>query len=163
MRIHWRRAGSSGSEEDGPIFELEISRWVLVGSVFIYVLWMAMETGFSAASVNRLVILVAVVCVAEIGPAFVSWTKRVVRGGAGGQALTGERVGRAEKLVRTSCQLLAREDQERYLDEWIDDLESRRERGEGVWRAAVWIVLRSVLPLTFRSFGSKAIRLITRR
>ena len=159
MRIRW---WGSGSEEE-PRFEFEISRWVLVGSVLMYLLWMALETGFSAASVNRLIVLVAVLCVVEIGPKFVSWAKRVGRGGTGGQVLADERAGRAEKLVRTSCLLLTREDQERYLDEWIDDLESRRERGEGVWRAAVWIVLRSVLPLTFRGVGSKAIRRITRR
>jgi hypothetical protein len=164
MRIRWWWSrGRDGSEENEPKFEFEISSWVFVGSLFAYLLWMALETGFSAASVNRLVTAALVLCVVEIGPRFVSLAKGMRNGRTSSRAASAKRVPRSDKLLRMSSLLLSRADRERYLEEWLDDLESRRERGEHVWRVAVWIVLRSVLPLSLRSVGSKTLGRITRR
>lgn len=76
-----------------------------------------------------------------LGSRFVYWIR---------ERREGDRVAGADSLLRTSSNLLPHDIRERYLDEWLDDLQCRRDQGRRVWSAAVWIVLRSVLPLTVR-------------
>jgi hypothetical protein len=68
-----------------------------------------------------------------------------------------------ERIVRMSSRLLPSDVRERYLDEWLDDLQCRRDCGGRVWPATIWILFRSVLPLTILGIGTSALRRITGR
>ena len=127
----------------------------LIDIIFVGLLGYLIWTVFGGPSGILLSIMLAttILFIVEIGPSFLSLVRgtTAMRGVLGAQQ--GPRVGR---LVRTGSYLVSKEVRERQLDEWLDDLQCRRERGERAWPAAIWIVLRSFIP----SHSAKLARLL---
>jgi hypothetical protein len=155
-------SGLKKDEQGNVNAELKIQGWaaaVVLVLLFAYMGWALFVAPFSWWSVPALVFLVMFVTMRLSSGAH--WVaNRVDARRSGGLR---RHTSSADTLITTSSRLLPKDVRERYLDEWLDDLQCRRDRGDSVWRAAVWIVLRSVLPLTLRGIGSKAAKRISRR
>jgi hypothetical protein len=122
--------------------KVNISGWgVVVTLSLAYMLFDAIASGFTLSSVSYLLLAIVIITFEPLGSRVVYWIR---------ERREGDRVAGADGLLRASSNLLPGDVRERYLDEWLDDLQCRRDQGRLVWPAAVWIVLRSVLPLTVR-------------
>jgi hypothetical protein len=122
--------------------KVNISVWgVFLTLVLAYLLFAAIAAGFTLSSVSFLLLVSAFTIFEPLGSRFVYWIR---------ERREGDRVAGADRLLRASSNLLPHDVRERHLDEWLDDLQCRRDQDRRVWPAAVWIVLRSVLPLTVR-------------
>ncbi len=142
FKVKFSRSEREDSDRSYVVKVVRISGWsVVVTLILAYLLFAAIAAGFTLSSVSFL-LLVAVLTIFEpLGSRFVCWMR---------ERREGDRVAGAEGLLRASSNLLPYDVRERHLDEWLDDLQCRRDQGRRVWPAAVWIVLRSVLPLTVR-------------
>lgn len=136
-------SGSEREDSDGShVVKVNISAWgVVVTLILAYFLLAAITAGFTLVSVGDLMLVIVVTIFEPLGSRFVDWIR---------ERREGDRVSGAERLLHASSDLLPNDIRERYLDEWLDDLQCRRDQGRRVWPAAVWIVLRSVLPLAVR-------------
>jgi hypothetical protein len=142
-RLKVKFSGSDRDDSDRPhVVKINISGWnVVVTLILGYFLFAAITAGFTLSSVSYLLLVGVLTIFEPLGSRLVHWIR---------QRREGDRVAGTDRLLRASSDLLPRDVRERYLDEWLDDLQCRREQGHRVWLAAVWIVLRSVLPLTVR-------------
>lgn len=135
--------------------EINISGWGVGATLVIaYLFFAAVAAGFTRSSVGYLLMAIALTIAISLCSRFIYWIR---------ERREGDRVPGADRLLRASAGLLPSDVRERYVDEWLDDLRCRRDQGRRVWPAAVWILLRSVLPLTIRSVAVSASRRITRR
>ncbi len=136
---------SRSEREDGDrshVVKVNISGWsVVVTLILAYYLFAAIAANFTLSSVSYLLLAIVVTIFEPLGSRFVYWIR---------ERREGDHVAGADRLLRASSNLLPHDVRERHLDEWLDDLQCRRDQGRRVWPAAVWIVLRSVLPLTVR-------------
>jgi len=142
-RFKVRFARSKREDSDrSHVVKIHITGWgVFMTLMLAYLLLAAIAAGFTLSSVSYLLLAIVVYSFEPLGSRFVNWIR---------ERREGDGVGGADRLLHASSSLLPYDVRERYLDEWLDDLQCRRDQGRLVWPAAVWIVLRSVLPLTVR-------------
>jgi len=146
MRPRRFKGKFSGSDRDDSdrsnVVKVNISGWsVFVTLALGYLLFAAISSGFTLSSVIYLLVTVVFTIVEPLGSRFLHWMR---------ERREGDRVTGADGFLCASSNLLPYDVRERYLDEWLDDLQCRRDQGRRAWPAAVWIVVRSVLPLTVR-------------
>jgi len=141
FKVKFSRSETEDSDRS-HVVKVNISGWgVVVTLILAYFLFEAIAAGFTLVSVSYLLLVMMFTIFEPLGSRFVYWIR---------ERREGDHVAGADRLLRASSNLLPHEVRERHLDEWLDDLQCRRDQGRRVWPAAVWIVLRSILPLMVR-------------